>query len=356
MTARIGSDLLGITEVASRYTVGSEPGCDFAVTDIGMFALVSTDAKGLLVRRPIGLDLTIDGHASSSLEARVTRDSIIALRFGLATLEISLVERAPATLPFTASDLRALPFIAGSCVAHLALVVLAFTSVHPKNARPIPRTVAHPRLVHLPPPPPPPTRIAAPAPRSPHVRRPTRLPGGSALAGVDVGSSIGALVAAAPDLGRAMEGLKLHNPELDAPPGFGEVQAMTPRTRAGWGAIEIKTGVYKTVSHDRDPPSANDLATTQQLALCESYACQATGPLTTAEVKTIVEQHMAQIATCTGRLPSFKVALEIAPDGTARAHGDSGYAHCVSDALTGLAFPKASGPTHVDFTVGFPPS
>ncbi|CAN5465233.1 hypothetical protein BH11MYX1_BH11MYX1_43630 [soil metagenome] len=137
---------------------------------------------------------------------------------------------------------------------------------------------------------------------------------------------------------------------------FGGDERMDPDHRPGWGSIQIKTGDhYKTMSYDRDAPNDNDLATTQQLALCESRLCEATGGLATATVKQVVQREMVPIAKCLGRQgPSFVVELEIALDGRVNVSGANSYTHCVSAALEHVTFPKAAATTHVAFTVGWP--
>ncbi len=373
VVARIGDELLEITDVTGRYTLGSEPGCDFAAANLGMFALVTRDPTtgiGFVVRQPIGLDLAIDGTRSQESLTRLAPGMQITLRVGLVTLELSLAEPARATLPFAAIDVRALPFIAVSLAVHLSLWAVAITSVNHQVTRTASRVVTHPVLAYLAPVPSPPkaTETRTPAARIPQLTAPlapatparaphhaTRRGEGTSLNGVDPGNSVAALVAASANLQRDLAASTLYNPEMH-PPSFGGQQAMVPDERPEWGNLQIKTGDhYKTMSYDNDAPNDNDPATTQQLALCESRLCEATGGLETATVKQVVSHQMVPIAKCLGRKgPSFIVALDIALDGHVQVSGSNTYTHCVSEALAHVTFPKAAEPTHVAFTVGWP--
>jgi hypothetical protein len=144
---------------------------------------------------------------------------------------------------------------------------------------------------------------------------------------------------------------------VDAP--FGDTAKLDPKTRPGWGRVEIVTGRYRTISHG---PGAGDdvvvpedpLPASQGLALCESRRCEVNGGLTKDDVQRAAATRGPALEHCVNR-GAVLLDLDIAPDGrVTKVHGEGKGARCAADVIAALAFPAADDATHATFTIGYP--
>src|ERR1700759_3608916 len=149
--ARLADTIVDLAHVApgERYTLGTAPGVQLAISGIREFPLVTSEARGFVVRRPVGLGtLVVDGKRCDDAElvlgwARVT------LELGLVALEIELVERAAVPVPRPEVERRTPAFVVASLIVHLLVWAAAVAFGHlPRAKRPRPVKEAHPLVVH----------------------------------------------------------------------------------------------------------------------------------------------------------------------------------------------------------------
>ena len=181
-------------------------------------------------------------------------------------------------------------------------------------------------------------------------------PGASSDA-ADMGAAMGRLAAAIPDVRGALDRVgPVYVPSAHDNP-FGDTEKLDPKTRPGWGAIEIHTGRYRTIGVT-DP-----LLTSQGLALCESRRCEVTGGLDVEAIQEAAATRGYDLQQCMGpgedptklHRGSALLELDIAPDGRVKkVRGEGAAARCAARVLASLAFPAAGEATHVTFTIGYP--
>lgn len=381
VTARLGETVLDVAHLVpgERYTIGSAPGMRLAIGGVTEFSLVTSEARGFVVRRPVGLGtLAVDGRSCDAADV-VLGWVPVAFAVGLVAIEIVLVERSPAPVPRPPVDRRTPAFVVASLIAHLLLWKAAITFgrvLYVKRPRPVKQ--AHPLLVHLAPLPPP-----APAPPSPAAppSQPAPPHPATAIAGVraaaprddnpgfhlprDRDGNVNAADAVAAldgvtkpgEIGAMLDRVgPVYVPSaVDHP--FGDNLKMDPTTRPGFGAIEIHTGRFRT-SEVHDP-----LVASQGLALCESRRCEVTGGLDKEAIQETAATRGYDLQQCMdpGDDPTklhrgaALLELDIATDGRVRkVRGQGAAARCAAAVIASLAFPPAGEATHVTFTIGYP--
>jgi hypothetical protein len=351
VTARLADTIVAIAHVApgERYTIGTAREVQLAIAGVRVFPLVTSEARGFVVRRPVGLGtLVVDGKACDEAE-RVLSWARVTLQIGFVTIAIELVERSAVPLPRPEVERRTPAFVVASLIVHLLVWGSAVAFGHlPRAKKPRPRTRAHPLVVHLAPLPlPAPTESSPPArpvaaaiasSRAVVARRDTGAPAGRYV--TDMLDKVGPVYV--PDA-------------VDQP--FGDNAKLDPKTRPGWGALKIVTGRYQTIGVN-DPIPAS-----QGLALCESRRCEVTGGLDKEAIQQTAATRGYDLQQCmaAGEDPTklhrgaAVLELDIAPDGTVKkVHGDDAAAHCAAAVIASLAFPAAAEATHVTFTIGYP--
>jgi hypothetical protein len=376
VTARLAETIVDIAHVApgERYTIGTARGVQLAVTGVREFPLVTSEARGLVVRRPVGLGtLAVDGKPCDDAEL-VLAWARVTLALGLVTIEIELVERSAVLVPRPEVERRTPAFVVASLIVHLLVwgAAVAFGQL-PRAKRPRPVKQTHPLVVHLAPLPPAPTVPPPPAAPSAAASRagrsaPQRAPSARAVDDGDhlpvdengnasMGAAMARLAEAIPDVGAELDKVgPLYVPSaVDHP--FGDVEKLDPKTRPGWGSLTIVTGRYRTIGVN-DP-----LVASQGLALCESRRCEVTGGLALEDIQQTAATRGYDLQRCMGpgedptklNRGSALLELDIAPDGRVKkVHGQGASARCAAAVLASLAFPAADQATHVTFTIGYP--
>lgn len=382
VTARLGETVLDVAHLVpgERYTIGSAPGMRLAIGGATEFPLVTSEARGFVVRRPVGLGtLAVDGRSCDAADV-VLGWAPVSFAIGLVAIEIVLVERTTAPVPRPPVDRRTPAFVVASLIAHLLLWKAALTFgrvLYVKRPRPV--TQAHPLLVHLAPLPPAPPPPAAPSPSSPSPTRPVAPAAGrvrmrvvaprddnpgfhlprdrdgnvnaaDAVAALDGVTKPGEIAAMVDQVGPVYVPSAVDHP-------FGDNLKMDPTTRPGFGAIEIHTGRYRT-SEVHDP-----LVASQGLALCESRRCEVAGGLDKEAIQETAATRGYDLQQCMdpGDDPTklhrgaALLELDIAPDGRVKkVRGQGAAARCAAAVIATLAFPPADEATHVTFTIGYP--
>ena len=381
VTARFGDTMIGVTQVAPEgsYCIGTAREVDLAIAaPMTSFPIVLGDAKGFVVRKPIGVgELHVGDQAVD--EVRLTIDTVVTFVFEQIELTIELVVE-PAPLAKTELDRRPPAYIAGSLIMHLLVWAIAITFAHlPRAKKPRPPWVVHPVVARLAPTAPyqyprpahevPPVTTALP-PRSAVSSPPAR----DAREGTNAAASRDPRGAQVDQDGFAtfsptyLEHLKKTDQAVrdalaasgplydeDAVDSFGGGQRkFDPRNRAGWGTIA--TGRFKTISHGRGAGDEYQLPgeVVTELALCESPHCEISGALDKADVQHVIEPMAPALAGCVGEA-ALTLDLDIGPNGQvkkAHAHGKIG--RCAANVIGQLAFPAADGPTHATYTIGYP--
>ena len=380
VTARLGETIVDLAHIApgERYAIGTAPEVHFVVPGIGELPLVTSEARGFVVRRPIGLGaLAVDGRPCDDAEL-VLGWTRVTFAHALVSLTIELVERAPIPVPRPAFDLRPIAYLAASLMIQLGIVVFAIgVGRPPRGKKPWPRLQAHPLLVHLAPlpppapvPPPPPhappaahpaapiASVRAVAPRSAEPTAGFHLPR-DRDGNVNAADAVAALdgVTKPGEIGKMLDQVgPVYVPSaVDHP--FGDNQKMDPTTRPGFGAIEIHTGRFRT-SEVHDP-----LVASQGLALCESRRCEVTGGLAKEAIQETTATRGYELQQCMDpgadstklHRGAALLELDIAADGKVKkVHGQGAAARCAAAVIASLAFPSADEATHVTFTIGYP--
>ena len=404
VTARLGETILDVAHLVpgERYTIGTAPAMRLAVPGVREFPLVTSEPRGFVVRRPIGSGtLVVDGHLCDEAEVVLGWERV-SFAVGLVGIEVVIVERTAAPVPRPPVDRRPPAFVVASLIAHLLLWKAAITFGHVMFVkRPRPIKQAHPLLVHLAPlpapapplppaspsprqpapaSPPPPASPSPPPPASPSPPQPAALHEATAIARVRMAprdgtpgfhlprdrdgkvspaDAVAALdgVIAPGKIGAMLDQVgPVYIPSaVDHP--FGDNLKMDPTTRPGFGAIEIKTGRFRT-SEVHDP-----LVASQGLALCESRRCAVSGGLAKEAIQEVAATHGYELQQCMDpgedatklHRGAALLDLDIAADGKVKkVHGEGAAARCAAAVITSLAFPAADEPTHVTFTIGYP--
>lgn len=366
VTARLGETIVALAHVAPGdvFRIGTGPGVELALPGVVEFPLVTGEAHGFVVRRPIGLG------AWTGADEVVLADEPVELAVALLTIAISRVDRDVTVVPPPPIDRRPHGFMIASLVVHLLVWGTAVTfAATPRVKPPRPRTQLHPVIARIeptlpkPPPPPPVQHRAAASPYPDRVA--TARPGSAgrhaphdSLIGPNGYADFGAGLAA---LGKVVDidwGAKMaaQGPlyQDGAEYKFGSETLFDPNTRAGFETV--KTGRFQTVSTGRAVGEDYHLdgETTVQLALCDSPRCEVTGALAKEAVQRVVQRQAAAVAGCVGD-QSLVLDLEIAPDGhVVKVHGHGKIARCAAKVIGQLAFPEADGATHAAFTIGYP--
>jgi hypothetical protein len=382
VTARLAATIVDVAHVApgERYAIGTARDVQLAVGGVREFPLVSSEDRGFVVRRPVGLGaFAIDGKPSDETEL-VLSWARVTLQLGLVSIAIELVERSAVSVPRPQVDRRTPVFVVGSLIVHLLVWGAAIAFGHlPRAKKPRPVKQSHPLVVHLAPLPPapppqqqpPPSQLPATsvasarstasppaASRSVHAaaHRASSEPvadGGDHLpvdenGNASMGAAFARLAEAIPDVGAALDKVgPLYVPSaVDHP--FGDVAKMDPKTRPGWGSLTIVTGRYRTIGVD-DP-----LPASQGLALCESRRCEVAGGLAKEDIQQTAATRGYDLQQCMVRGAAL-LELDIAPDGSVKkVRGQGAAARCAATVIASLAFPAADAATHVTFTIGYP--
>ena len=389
VTARLGETILDVAHLVpgERYTIGTAPAMRLAVPGVREFPLVTSEPRGFVVRRPIGSGtLVVDGRLCDEAEVVLGWERV-SFAVGLVGIEVVIVERTAAPVPRPPVDRRPPAFVVASLIAHLLLWKAAITFGHVMFVkRPRPIKQAHPLVVHLAPlpapaPPLPPAPASPPPPASPTPPQPAAPHPAAAVARVRAtaptddtpgfhlrrdrdgkvspADAVAALdgVIAPGKIGAMLDQVgPVYIPSaVDHP--FGDNLKMDPTTRPGFGAIEIKTGRFRT-SEVHDP-----LVASQGLALCESRRCEVSGGLAKEAIQEVAATHGYELQQCMDpgedatklHRGAALLDLDIAADGKVKkVHGEGAAARCAAAVITSLAFPAADEPTHVTFTIGYP--
>ena len=381
VTAMLAETTVDVAYVApgERYTIGTSRAVQLAISGVREFPLVTHEARGFVVRRPVGLGtFVVDGKPSADGEL-VLSWARVTLQLGLVSVAIELVERTAVPVPRPEVERRTPIFVVASLIVHLLVWGAAVEFGHlPRAKKPRPRTQAHPLVVHLaplppqrPPQQPPPARATSPshATAAAHVARgPSASRNEStdapylprdANGNADMGAALAKLAEAIPDVRGALDKVgPLYNPSaVDHP--FGDVEKMDPKTRPGWGSLTIVTGRYRTISSGPHAGGGEALPedpipASQGFALCESRRCEVTGGLEKEAVQQTAASRGSALEKCAKR-GAVLLELDITADGTVKkVRGEGTAAHCAATVIASLAFPAADTATHATFTIGYP--
>jgi hypothetical protein len=380
VTARFDDTLIDVTHVPrdGSYCIGTASGVDLAIdAEVTRFPIVFGDAKGFVVRRPIGVGaLAVEGRPVE--DVRLAPEVVVTFAIQGVTLTIELVAEEP-PLAMTTFDRRPPKYIAASLVAHLLVWAAAITfaqlpaltkspppwAVHPVLARLAPtvpyqysppRRPAPPVPIELPPP----SAVATSPERTPREDPGTarsRDPRGGQVDQQGMPSFSPGYIESLRRTDQAIrDGLAAAGPlyDEDGVESFGGQRQFDPRNRAGWGTIE--TGRFKTISHGRGTGEDYKLPgeVGPDIALCESPHCAITGALDKADVQHVVVPLGAALAVCVGGA-ALTLDLDIAANGQVKkVHGHGKIGRCAANVIGQLAFPVADGPTHAVYTIGYP--
>lgn len=358
--ARLGDTLLDVQHLADGgYRLAGAP-------------IVELTAQGALARRPDG-------------QARVlVPGERVELPCGLVTVELALVELAPAPLARPAFERRPYAYALAMLVAHLALWAAAVT-IAPfverlPQPRPRPRyvhapgvamVVARPEAVILPDPVATPPDNLGHGPHGPRGQGQGHAP--SSQRGEGTTSSMFdaiARVARDPGLTDMTAITNGFDPDAgiyddSAAPGFGRTRQFDPTRDPRFASVAA--GRFATTSDGRGAGALYDIGVAPpqpRVRLCATAGCRVTGGIDEREVRIELEQQLAPILRCyVDHAPSAVVGnvvleLEIGEDGrVARAlgHGLGGVGPCVAGIASALEFPTAARATRVRYPMTFQP-
>jgi len=371
VAARIGDSTIALVHLEGdqSFVIGSEPGCDLAVTGIGRFPLVAGD----LVRIPAGVRATVDGAA------RAGEDPIV-VELGLAVVTIRKLARAAVPVPRPRFELRMTMFLLASLLVQVALwAVAAIVAPYSEPVKPpriLPLHVAHPALPKPPEPakPPPPEPKAEPKAqpqtsasraRSSHGRREATGSGPTTIAGAitELANMKGPVI--------ELDGTGT-GPESYEDYYYGHTLKFDPDSNPAYDSVKVGKlaipSAGKGLGQTLPPP---------RLVFCDDDSCLARGGITLGAFVAELERHEKQIQDCyvdhTDQVEgTIRLRFGITRDGKAfstqltlagnDAHarktavlgtGIGTVGRCVGKILDQVQWPKASVETEVWLGIAF---
>lgn len=390
---RIGETTVDHVYVArgERFWIGSLPGAQLAVAGVGLFPLVTGASDGFSIRVPVGTALAVDGRTSSAAELRLEGDRVVTARFGLAALEIRLVQLPRIAIPRPPPDARPAAYTAVSLLAHLAVWAAAIVLVpevasgggrhhlmsigshrrfEPAAGAQAPQVLA--RVDFTGPPEAghavteaiaPSTARAANASRAsshPHKAPDTPDPSETHDAGAAITRAVTAAVG---DVVRTFDAVNVEGAlaqvgpvyRPDESPGFGSVgtgRLFDPTHRADFQSIAA--GRYVTTATGPHAGQGYDL---DRVALCAPPGCATSGPLREAQLRDALEAQRDGIQHCYGaRHGTVVLALSIDEHGAVShisAVGPDEVADCAAQLVAAVQFPAAASATQAKVPLVF---